>query len=105
MNEPKNTELKSAVDDRATARCSPWKRFYFESNQFFDHINDMDDWDRLRKAYPDLTDDDLLDSKEATYNGSLSLYQRNERPNYGMRLEHDGGRTLRDFFIDNNMSL
>lgn len=83
----------------------PWKRFWFESNQFFGYIENAEDWQRLRDAYPFFTDDGLLDAKEATYNGSLTLEERDARPNYGLRWEHDGERTLRDFFNANGMTL
>lgn len=83
----------------------PWKRFFFESNQFFDHINNRGDWDRLKLAYPELSDGQLLGAREATYGGHRSVAEREEHPNYGFRMEHDGDRTLRDFFNANNMSL
>lgn len=80
-----------------------WKKFWFESNRFFDHVSSPEDWIRLRAAYPSMTDSELLDSREATYNDSLTLERRDSRPNYGMRLEHDGERTLRQFFEANEM--
>jgi hypothetical protein len=83
----------------------PWERFFFESNQFYDYIDNMEDWQRLRDAYPSLTDDQLLNAKEATYSGQRSLEDRESAPNYGFRWEHDGKRTLRDFFAANGMSL
>lgn len=83
----------------------PWKRFFFESNLFFDHIENMSDWQRLCDAYPKLTDTQLLDAKEATYGGHRTQQERDERPNYGFRLEHDGKRTLRDFFAKHGMEL
>ena len=83
----------------------PWKRFYFESNLFFDHIENMSDWQRLRDAYPSLTDAQLLDANEATYGGHREQQERDERPNYGFRWEHDGKRTLRDFFASHGMEL
>lgn len=82
-----------------------WKRFYFESNQFFDHINGMDDWRRLRAAYPKFDDERLLAAKEATYGGTRTLEQRDAMPNYGFRWEHDGKRTLKDFFEANGMKI
>ena len=75
---------------------TPWVKFWFESNQFFDWIESLEDWDRLRSAYPSFSDNDLLDSKQNVH----SL-----KPNYGMRMEHKGTETLRDFFIKNNMTL
>lgn len=80
-----------------------WKRFHFEGNQFFDGVECPEDWKRLRAAYPDLTDDELLASKEATYGGHRSIEERERRPNFGRRIEHDGEKTLRDFFVENNM--
>lgn len=80
-----------------------WKRFHFEGNRFFDGIEGPEDWQRLRAAYPDLTDDDLLASKEATYGGRRSAEERERRPNFGRRIEHDGEKTLRDFLVANEM--
>ena len=82
-----------------------WKPFFFESNQFFDTISDMDGWNKLREAYPEFSDDKFLGAKEATYGGTLSLEERDKNPNYGFRWEHDGERTLRDFFTTNNMTI
>lgn len=80
-----------------------WKQFYFEANLFFDHVSGPDGWRRLREAYPKLTDDQLLDAKEATYNGTLPVGQREKHPNFGFRSEHDGEKTLKDFFVQNGM--
>lgn len=82
---------------------SVWKRFHFESNMFFDGIETPNEWLDLRDAYPKLTDDELLAAKEATYRGTRSVEERLKRPNFGFRIEHDGGRTLRDFFVENGM--
>lgn len=87
------------------AGCSAWRRFWFESNQFFGWIENMDDWKRLRQAYPEKTDAVLLAAKEATYKGNLSQQERDARPNFGLRWEHDGERTLRDFFAENGMRI
>jgi hypothetical protein len=80
-----------------------WKPFFFESNQFFDTIRGMEDWKRLRNAYPTFSDEDFLDAKEATWKGNLSEERRNAKPNYGFRMEHDGTKKLRDFFEENKM--
>lgn len=80
-----------------------WRRFHFEGNMFFDSVYGPTDWLRLRKAYPSLTDDELLASQEATYQGTRSQDNRDALPNYGRRFEHDGDRTLRDFFVAHNM--
>ncbi len=86
-------------------RSMMWRRFWFESNLFFGYIASMDDWRRLRLAYPEMDDEKLLDAKEATYRGTVSQKERDARPNYGLRQEHDGERTLRDFFAEHSMSL
>lgn len=83
----------------------PWKRFYLDSNMFFDYVEGMADWQRLRDAYPRFTDEQLLDAKEATYKGNRPQEERDAMPSYGFRLEHDGQRTLRDFFNANGMTL
>jgi hypothetical protein len=80
-----------------------WKRFHFEGNRFFDGVEGPEDWQRLRSAYPELSDDELLASKEATYKCTRSAEEREKRPNYGRRFEHDGDKTLRDFFVENGM--
>lgn len=106
-------EVHEWIDDgkgeiTATIRYSDgaepvWTPFYFESNLFFDHIHNLKDWQRLRNAYPNLTDSQLLEAKEATYGGHRPQEERDTRPNYGFRGEHDGERTLRDFFVKHNM--
>jgi hypothetical protein len=80
-----------------------WKRFHFESNQFFDGIETPNEWILLRDAYPKLSDDELLAAKEATYRGTRTTEERLKRPNFGFRIEHDGEKTLRDFFVENGM--
>lgn len=49
-----------------------WVPFFFDSNQFSHRIDSMDGWNRLRAAYPNYSDQQLLDAKEKTYRGSLS---------------------------------
>ena len=82
-----------------------WKPFFFESNQFFGKINNPEDWALLKAAYPFLCEDQLLDAKESTYKGHRRKEVRDVQPNYGFRIEHDGERTLRDFFKENGMCL
>lgn len=82
-----------------------WKSFFFESNQFFDRIHNLSDWYRLKKAYPHLSDTQLLAAKEATYRGQLSIEERKKRANFGFRWEHDGEKTLLDYFKENGMSV
>ncbi len=92
-------------ESEAVQNCTEvkWKRFHFESNMFFDGVEGPEDWQRLRAAYPNLTDDQFLEAKEATYDGTLSVESRNKNPNFGFRHEHDGEKTLRDFFVAHDM--
>lgn len=80
-----------------------WKQFHFEANQFFDNIAGPDDWQRLRNAYPKLSDETLLNAKEATYRGTRAVEERAARPNFGFRIEHDGEKSLRDYFVEHDM--
>lgn len=82
-----------------------WKPFFFESNQFFDWVKNLDDWAKLRQCHPNKSNEELLAAKEATYGGHKTLKERNNNPNYGFRWEHDGARTLGDFFRENNMNI
>jgi len=82
-----------------------WRRFFFEGNMFFDFIENMDGWNLLRTAYPGMTDFQLMDAREATYGGTRPAEEREKFPNYGFRWEHDGEKTLRDFFRENGMSI
>ncbi len=84
---------------------TPWKQFWFESNRYFDFVKNYDDWIKLRTAYPELTDEQLLNAREATYNGTRDVALREKRPNYGFRIEHDGDKRLKDFFAANEMTL
>lgn len=79
-----------------------WKTFFFESNRFFDYIKSIEDWNRLRATFSDMSIDQLLGAKEATYRGTRSMKSRESKPNYGFRIEHDGDKTLRDFMHENN---
>lgn len=81
------------------------QRFWFESNQFFGHVASMEGWERLRNAYPDLSDEDFLNAREATYAGTLKLEHREAHPNFGFRSEHDGERRLRDFLAQTGSTI
>lgn len=80
-----------------------WKQFHFGSNLFFDKIAGPEDWLRLKADYSDMSDDDLLNAKEATYGGHRTKADRDDYPNYGLRSEHDGTKRLREFFEENDM--
>lgn len=82
-----------------------WKPFLFESNQWFDPMDTPAAFDRIREAHPEMTDEQILACKEATYNGCRTLAARDTHPNYGLRSEHDGQRTLGDFFRTHGMQV
>lgn len=81
-----------------------WTPFHFESNLWFGKVESREDFESLKKAYPHLTEAEILQAKEATYNGSLSADHRLAFPNFGFRIEHDGQKILADFFRENGMS-
>jgi hypothetical protein len=83
-------------DKNMSNTLNPWIRFWFEGNLFFDWINGPEDWQRLRDAYPDYSDERLLAAKR--FNGA-------SKPNFGFRMEHKGPGTLKDFFEDNGMEV
>lgn len=82
-----------------------WTPFFFESNKFFQLVSSPTDWKKLQESYPDYTNDQLLAAREATWNGQRSVSDRLKHPNFGLRLEHDGEKTLKDFFIEHGMPL
>lgn len=88
------------------SRNQAWTPFYFESNMFFDMVNGPSDWKRLLAAYPQMSEKEiLLLAQEATYGGARLQAERDAHPNYGFRVEHDGERTLSEFFKEHGMSL
>ena len=81
-----------------------WKRFHFESNMFFDSVEGPSDWERLRAAYPNKTDDELLTAKQSVWadNDLRAMFQPSCEQ-YGFAYECSGVKTLRDFFQENDM--
>lgn len=78
-----------------------WTTFWFESNQFFDWVKSPEDWEKVKAAYSQpgslLSVDLLLDqAREAAPKGA--------HPKFGIRLECDGDKTLREFFAENGMA-
>lgn len=88
----------AALADITGGKGFTWRRFFFESNQIFMNIDGPADWQKIREAYPYKSDADILSAREATYGGSRPQGERDRKPNYGFRSEHDGDRRLRDFF-------
>ena len=76
-----------------------WKAFWFEGNQFFDWVRSPEDWERVKKAYSqdgcEMTTDELLDKSREAPGADV--------PKYGLRIECDGEKTLREFFAENGM--
>ena len=82
-----------------------WKTFYFESNNFFGNIDTPSDFQKIRNAYPEMSDAEILTkAKEATYRGHRTAEERARRRNYGMRWEHDG-EPLFAFFKRHGMAV
>lgn len=82
-----------------------WRSFFYDSNWFYDSIDTPDDWQRLRNSRPEASDEQLLQARESTFRGQRRLEDREKYPNFGFYAEHDGEKTLKDFFEENQMTL
>lgn len=72
-----------------------WVSFWFEGNLYFDWVNNQNDWKRLLDIYSSHYDINcILDAKNCP---------QSNKPKYGFVIECSGNKTLREFFIDNNM--
>ena len=91
-----SSERKCITRQNMSNTLIPWTRFWFEGNLFFGWINGPEDWQRLRDAYPDYSDERLFAAKR--FFGA-------SKPNFGFRIEHKGPGTLKDFFEDNGMEI
>lgn len=87
-----------------------WKPFRFASDRFtamfggyYPDIESPADWEKLRLAFPELTDDQIMGARQATWGGTLCEHDRAKNPNYGFSQENDGVKTLRDFMAENKM--
>jgi hypothetical protein len=72
-----------------------WERFWFDGNRYFGRIESPGDWQKLRDAYDDKSDEYLLLANEC---------RDSKKPNFGFRREHVGPKTLRDFFNEHGMT-
>jgi hypothetical protein len=83
---------------RETMKSIKWVAFHFESNQAFGDIESLEQWLEMKArwevAYPG---HDIYDCKECTYPRAM--------PDFGQRREHQGDRTLREFFTANEMPM
>lgn len=97
---------------------APWTRFWFESNHYFDYVEDLADWLLVLESYPEKSMNEILDqAKEhptpsrGTSKGGVEQSEEqlgdysfltNATPNFGFRIEHTG-RSLREFFEEQGM--
>lgn len=67
--------------------------FYYDSNLYFGRINTIDDIYKIFKEYEGyLTPEEVL---------TLSYVDNSaESHSYGMRIEHDGDKTLKEFLTE-----
>ena len=72
-------------------------RFWFESNLYFYWVNDLNDLQKVFDAYEGhLTPDEILD---------VSKNVDDKLDNFGLRMEHKGSVSLRQFLTDNGVEL
>ena len=74
---------------------SDFKKFYFDSNQYFGCISNESELQNIYDAYEGyLTADEILDESRIALGTSLS---------FGLRSEHIGTTTLRMFLRENKI--
>jgi hypothetical protein len=79
-----------------SAKFIMWREFHFESNQVFGQVWDRAKWEQLKKTYEKAyPDSDIYACKESKYRSN----------DFGQRSEHQGERTLRQFFKIYGMDL
>ena len=80
------------ISDEPTQKWSP---FWFEGNNAWGRIESPEDWERIKRAYPDT---DL--TKASQYiNSTLNV------PYYGFAFECNSQNKLGDFFTENEMTI
>jgi hypothetical protein len=82
---------------RKTMQSTKWAAFHFESNQAFGDIENLEQWLEMKALWESAYTGDIYDCKECTYPRAF--------PDFGQRMEHQGDRTLREFFKENGMSM
>lgn len=88
------------------SNAQPWKRFWFEGNQFFNWVESPADWEKVKKAYSypgaEQSTDELLDKcRESDREGREA---KGIDPKFGFARECNGKRTLREFFDEHGMT-
>ena len=72
-------------------------RFWFEGNLAFFWVNNLEDLQRVFDQYKgQMSSDDILD---------LSVNVDDKLDNFGLRREHKGDVTLRQFLSDNGINI
>ena len=75
-----------------------WVDFRFESDQVSGEISSNDSWLLMKSRYESVyPSNDIYDCRECSY--------RTRIPEFGQAIEHNGRRTLRQFFQENGMPL
>lgn len=81
-----------------TRRVIGWVPFWFEGNQYFDMVNNPQDWEDLVEVYRKVGKSVDLILDRAMNDPS------SPKPTFGFARECNGDESLRSFFIENNMS-
>jgi|AntAceMinimDraft_18_1070375.scaffolds.fasta_scaffold00792_13 hypothetical protein len=89
-------------------------RFWFDGNLAWGLINNMDNFQRIVDCYKDeLTRDELLDKslnaiehRQPRYSlKNKEVKDKNSIKSFGLRMEHRGNTTLRQFLTENGIKL
>ena len=77
-----------------------WKRFWFEGNLYFNWVESLEDWEKVKKIYGEqnYSLEDLVDKTHVCPNSGPG-----RDPKYGFAIECSGDHTLRQFFEENGM--
>ena len=84
-------------DDKIKGPFTLFPKFNYDSNLYFNTIGSLNDLEKLFEAYKNqMTKDEILDTSRSLE--SSAIY-KNNIPNFGMRIEHNGNTTLRQFLV------
>lgn len=84
--------------------------FWFEGNQYFDWVKSEHDLQKVFKSYSNTLEPfEVLDkARSKKYHDKLDInevIERARKPEFGLRSEHTGEKTLRQFLIEENVDL
>ena len=87
--------MLTTVENKNTPK--PFPKFWFEGNQFFNWVENLDDLQKVFDAYKGfLTKDEVLDK----------AVNKDEKLNeFGLRIEHKGDVTLRQFLTEHGIEI